>query len=573
MIEKFKTFLTRFNPHSKVFIIGVFCAIFLTLIFITIRARISQQDQTKTIQPTPTPRALIPGRDFVQGQISVKFQEGLSDSEINNSLVKYNARIKSTITGINVKVVEVPIGQEETVRKQLIGEGIVKYADLDYVAHTLTNDTNFANQYWLKNTGQSIKGQAGNPNADIKAEQAWNVTKGAGVKVAILDTGLDMNHPELASKVVLQKVFNTNSIDDQFGHGTHVAGIVSAITGNTQGIAGTCPDCQLIIGKVMDDSGYGAYSVISQGMTWAADNGAKVINMSLGGYQSDNVLADATKYAWDKGSIVVAAAGNDNTTNMFYPAPYPNVVSVAATDNKDQKASFSNYGSWVQIAAPGKDIFSTLPTHSYGLQSKGIALNYDYLSGTSMATPMVSGIAALLWSTPPYNSSNQTVVDRLYATVDKIPGSGSSWQKGRVNAAAAVASGSANLTPTITQGPSITASPTAGISPTNPAPTFVCGGSKDSVCNSPTPTVSTTPTPTLGPTISQQPSPTITEPTLTPTPTPVPDEDCLDINQSAPERIMNWVKGFLKKINDYIQGVLGNPQAPRSAPPQPCIIR
>lgn len=588
MIEKLKAFLRRFNPHSKVVIIGVFSTIFLVLILVTVRARIGQEQGTRTTNPSPTPRALTPGKDFMQGQINVKFEDGLNDAEINNILLKYNARIKSTISGIGVKVVEVPVGQEDAIIEKLIEEGVVKYAELDRILkiQLAPNDTHYAMQYGLKNAGQSIKGQVGTPNADIKIEPALDVTKGTGIKVAVLDTGLDTAHPEFSGKVVAQKIFITSSIDDMHGHGTHVAGVIAANINNNQGIAGVCPECQLLIGKTMGNDGNSNFSLYASGLTWAADNGAKVINASAGIYESSSVLSDAASYAWNKGSIIVAAAGNDNTTAKFYPGAYPNVVSVAATDNKDQKAPFSNKGDWVDLAAAGRDIYSTVPTHLYALQnSKGTALNYDYFSGTSMATPLVSGVAALIWSTP-YGTSNQAVVDRLLNTADPISGTGTYWQKGRVNAAAAV--GAAIVTPTIsltpsptvTQGPTITPSPTLtpstptptrGVTPLPPAPTFVCGGSLSSVCN-PTPTPRgnlSTPTPST--TITQGPGLTGT-PTITPPVTPDPD-DCLD-PRSTPERIRDWVRGFLKKINDYIQGVLGNPTDPnRPAPPRPCIVR
>ncbi len=576
MIEKLKTLLVRFNPHSKVFIASAFSLFFVILIIVTLQFRVDQSEQNNTSQvtPTSTQRVLIPGKDYMEGQINVKFADGMTDQKINSILADYNARIKSTIAGINVKVVEVPVGQEEIIRKKLIEQGVVKYADLDYMAQALTNDPSFVNQYGLKNTGQSIKGFAGTPNADSKLEPAWAVTKGGGVKIAILDTGIDMNHADLASKVTLQKVIITSSIDDKFGHGTHVAGIAAAVTNNTQGIAGACPDCTMIIGKVLDDSGFGPYSGIAQGVTWAADNAAKVINMSLGGYDNDNTLREAVNYAVGKGAVVVAAAGNDNMDRRFYPGGYDNVVTVAATNNKDQKASFSNYGAWVEVAAAGENILSTFPTHPYVIQnSKGTALNYDYISGTSMATPLVSGIVGLIWASP-NGTSAQAVIDKLYDTADKISGTGSTWTKGRVNAQAAV--GSSGVTPgaTITPGINTTVTPTtplptSGLTPTVPVPTYVCGGSPFSVCNTPTPTPGG-PTGGANPTITPGSGLTGT-PSIIPTVPPGPDTDCLD-PRGTPEKIMDWLTGFFKKIEDYIKKIFGSPTDP-TPPPVPCVIR
>jgi thermitase len=569
LIERIKGSIQRINPKSPVFIAAAGFALVLLLTFVftlfNVGSKQDEKDDIATVSPTPIPaKDLTPGKDYVPGQLIVKFKEGVSQNEINQTLAKYNASVKSTITGINSTVISIPPGEEDNIRKSLSAESIVKYAELDHVAHALTNDPQFSNQYGLKNTGQSIKGQSGTVGADSKLESAWNVTKGSGVKIAVLDTGIDMNHQDLAAKVTAQKIFITASIDDQFGHGTHVAGIVAAVTDNSQGIAGACPDCTMIIGKVLDDSGNGPYSVIAQGMTWAADSGAKVINMSLGGYSADNTLAEAAAYAWDKGSIIVAAAGNDNTTNKFYPGANANVVTVAATDNRDRKASFSNYGDWVEVTAAGVNIYSTLPTHSYVLQNKGIALNYDYLSGTSMASPLVSGVVGLIWSSS-HGTSKEAVVSRLYSTADQISGTGSSWTKGRVNAQAAVG-GSGNPSPSPSTPPSI--GPTSGLTPTGPVPTFVCGGSPNSICSSPTPTGSVTTTPR--PSISQGPNLTGV-PSITPVITPVPGDDCLDVN-SPIERIQNWLQNFWKKVIDFIQRKQSNPQNPEQAP-QPCIIR
>jgi len=313
----------------------------------------------------------------------------------------------------------------------------VEFAEADYLAFATAapNDTYFTNQWGLENTGQTIKGQAGTIDADINAPTAWNTTTGINVRVAILDTGIDQNHEDLSGKIVLQANFTTSgTLDDLYGHGTHVGGIVAAVTDNGKGVAGGCPDCVLMNGKVLRDDGAGAYSWIANGITWAADNQAKVINLSLGGSASSRTLQKAVNYAWNKGAVVVAAAGNSANQSKTYPAAYANAIAVAATNNKDQKASFSSYGAkWVDVAAPGQDIFSTFPNHPYKINKSP---NYDYGSGTSMATPMTSAAAALIWTTG-YGTSASSVRSRLESTTDKIPGTGTYWSAGRVNAAAA----------------------------------------------------------------------------------------------------------------------------------------
>ena len=405
----------------------------------------SLQPKSATLPP--------PVRDHpVSGQIIVKFRPQYTQAQISEHLQLYHASIIKTIEGINQTVVAVPAGQENTIMQKLQTDGYAESTQRDYTTHAffVPNDPAFPLQYAFKNIGQAIQGKAGKANADMNIESAWDVTQGNGVKVAILDTGINLNHPDLAGKVVLQKSFISNTVEDGNGHGTHVAGIIAADTNNSTGIAGTCPQCQLIIGKVLDDSGSGTTSNATAGITWAADNGAKVINLSLGTTEPStaSLYAQAVNYAMSKGAVVVAAAGNDGSSQLNYPAATTNVISVAATTNIDQKASYSNFGSYVQIAAPGDNVLSTGPTHSFQLQPFGYSFStpYMYLSGTSMATPYVAGIAALV-STTQFGTTPQAIINRLYATADKINGTGNFWKNGRVDAALAV-----GTIPTVTPG-------------------------------------------------------------------------------------------------------------------------
>ena len=384
--------------------------------------------------------------NHVPGQVLIKFKDGVSQAEKDNLLRSNRAQVVSKIDALGVLVLQVPQTAEEKVVTALSRNPHVEYAELDYIAEAflVPNDTYFAgNQWGLENTKQVINGVEGVEDADIDAPTAWDTTQGgvSGVRVAILDTGIDQNHEDLSAKIIDkvndQKNFTDSStIDDLYGHGTHVGGIVAAVTNNNKGVAGGCPACQLMNGKVLDDSGSGAYSWIASGITWAADNNAKVINMSLGGPLPSRTLEKAVNYAWNHGVVVVAAAGNSGDRTKTYPGSYRNVIAVAATNNTDQKASFSSYGAkWVDVAAPGQDIFSTFPNHAYSINK---SLNYDFASGTSMATPMTSAVAALIWSTP-YGSSASSVRSRLESTADKITGTGTYWSAGRVNAANAVA--------------------------------------------------------------------------------------------------------------------------------------
>ena len=310
--------------------------------------------------------------------------------------------------------------------------------------------------------------------AKIQAETAWDTSQGAGVTVAVLDCGIHTAHPDLQGQVTLERNFtSTSSTDDRCNHGTHVAGTIAALTNNDAGVAAVAPGARLLNGKVLDDNGDGFFSAIDDGIKWAADNGAKVINLSLG---ADTDCPSGTQvavdYAWSRGAIVVAAAGNAQSgaaplSHAGAPANCINAVGVAATDSGDVIGSFSYYGTNVDVAAPGVGILSTLNPELAG--NDGVL--YGTFNGTSMATPHTAGVLALLWaSTHGGGASPQAVVDRLFGTADRIAGTGGSWTHGRINAAAAVGSGAAQ--PTFTPTPA----PLAGSNSFAGAPTLALPG-------------------------------------------------------------------------------------------------
>ena len=221
-----------------------------------------------------------------QGQILVKFREGIPSNLVNALLLKNRATVADRIGALDVLVLSVPQFQEAKIIGALSKSLIVEYAEADFLAEAFftPNDPYFAaNQWGLENTGQIIAGQQGTADADIDASSAWDVALGGGVKVAVLDTGVDQDHEDLSGKIFLQKNFTTSSsVDDFYGHGTHVAGIIAAVGDNGKGVWGGCPSCVILNGKVLRDDGAGYYSWIANGITWAADNQAKVINLSLG---------------------------------------------------------------------------------------------------------------------------------------------------------------------------------------------------------------------------------------------------------------------------------------------------
>lgn len=260
--------------------------------------------------------------------------------------------------------------------------------------------------------------------AHVGATCAWQHTAGsADVTVAVVDSGVDLRHPDLVGRLRddgRDFVDGDDDPSDENGHGTNVAGIIAGTLGNGEGIAGLAPGVMILPVRVMNAKGYGSDRAIARGVRYAADKGARVINLSLGatltiGADSESKqVSEAIRYAQDHGALVVVAAGND-----FVPLPNaitgdnPDVLIVAATDEDDVKADFSNSGPWIGVAAPGVHILSTMPTYEVYLTSDAVPRderfrqNYDYMSGTSQATPLVSALAALLFSAHPDWSASQ----------------------------------------------------------------------------------------------------------------------------------------------------------------------
>ncbi len=221
----------------------------------------------------------------------------------------------------------------------------------------------------------------------ISISALWQNTKGnPEVLVAVLDTGINSCHEDLEGQVAAEANFvDSPSCDDKHGHGTHIAGIIASLENDT-GTTGVAPESQLLNVKVADDNGKCRASDLAEGIIWAADNGASVINISIEIAEKSAKLEEAINYAWSEGCLIVGAAGNDGSQSPVYPAAYENCIAVAATDRNDTLALLSNHGEWVDMAAPGSGIYSTLPDNRYGLKT-----------GTSFACAHVSGTAALLF--------------------------------------------------------------------------------------------------------------------------------------------------------------------------------
>lgn len=374
--------------------------------------------------------AQSPQKEFVQDEVLVKFFSSTSNESRKAIHERLKTKVKQRIDALDVDVVGVDTGSVLDKIVDYKKDKDVEYAEPNYIATVseLTSDPKLADgtQWGMFKTQAAATGSS-----------AWNYAKSdASVKVAILDTGIDQDHSDLSSKIVANKNCTSSStVDDLYGHGTHVAGIAAATTNNAAGVAGMGYNASLMNVKVLGDDGSGAYSWIASCLTWAADNGARVVNMSLGGSFNSQTLQNAVNYAWNKGVVLAAAAGNNGSQAASYPAYYSKVIAVAATDSNDKKASWSNFGKWVDVAAPGVSIYSTLPNHATIIG----ALNYGSLSGTSMASPHVAGLAALIWPTP-YGGSNSNVRKQIEGTADKIAGTGKQWTYGRINALKAVTS-------------------------------------------------------------------------------------------------------------------------------------
>lgn len=299
------------------------------------------------------------------------------------------------------------------------------------------NDPLFALQYPLSNTGQMIQGGPGLAGADIAALPAWAAfAPRSEVIVAVLDSGVAAAHPDLLGRLTpgWNVVSNSPDTDDQISsHGTHVAGIIAATTGNGTGIAGICPTARIMPVKVTNAYGTTGASWTASGIVFAADNGARVLNISLGFDGSSELLRAAVQYAVGRGCVIACSAGNVPAWPVVAPARYPECIAVGATDNRDALTGFSATGPEIDLVAPGQDVLSTW--HRLATPA-----TYQYQSGTSQAAPIVAGVAALVLSADPSLSAQRTRAILEGSARDlETPGWDPRTGHGRVDAARALA--------------------------------------------------------------------------------------------------------------------------------------
>lgn len=333
-----------------------------------------------------TSHAPVRGSGDIGGALLVKVHGGSTDDEVNRHFTAAGAVEVGRLDAIGVRVVTVAPGRDRAaVRAALIAaRSVASVEDDGFGTIALTpNDPLWDNQWSARR---------------VRAPQAWDITTGEGGPIiAIIDSGVSAGHPDLEGRVLAGRDFvndDRNAADDN-GHGTLVAGVAAARGMNGKGVAGTCWRCRILPVKVIDSHGRVRWSNAAAGVIWAADRGAHVINLSFGDQSASSALAAAVAYAVDRGVVVVAAAGNDGRTARFYPASYPGVLSVAATNGSDSLYSWSNRGSWVKLAAPG----CTWTTRR--------GSGYTSFCGTSAAAPIVAGIAGLMLSAAPGASATR----------------------------------------------------------------------------------------------------------------------------------------------------------------------
>ena len=391
--------------------------------------------------------------EVVPGELVVGFESGSSRGQQRRAISGADAQIVRKLPSIDGAVVET--GDTSEALQQLEGEPAVEFVEPNYVirASRLPNDDAFGRQWSLRNSGQF----GGKPGADIDATSAWDMTTGGGVTVAVIDTGVDYNHPDLRSNIWRNPNESLNGSDDDgngfiddlhgadfangdsnpsddAGHGTHVGGVIGAEGNNGFGIAGVNWNVNLMPLKFLDQNGEGNTADAASAIDYAVAHGAKVINASWGGPAFSQALYDAVKRAASHSVVFVAAAGNEGNNSDAvpdYPAAFdlPNVISVAASGRLDRLLSYSNYGQTsVDLAAPGDDIYSTVPFSS---DPSG----YASFSGTSMAAPAVSGTAALYLAHAPGSSAEQTRHAILQSVTRSAAYAGKTATGGRLNAA------------------------------------------------------------------------------------------------------------------------------------------
>ncbi len=402
--------------QAGVFLAALLGAAFLLLLSSSARSQVLAKD---VIDEDPN------GAPYAAGELVVTYKDDIPKEKVGQIKQQTNADVEKEIPEIDTQVLEFSRLKNERAqklrerilertKKELEKNPAIESVDYNYVytGSYTPRDPKYRFQWGFQKTG---------------FEKAWNRSRGGGVRVAIVDSGAAIGHADLRRKVVAKYDFvNRNrTVEDLNGHGTHVSGIVAARAGNGKGIVGGCPNCKLIIAKAMDKNLSGYNSNISDAIVYSAKKGARVINLSLGSRQGSTAIRKAINYAMRRGALVVAAGGNYGDNVPVYPAAYRGVIGVSHTDRYDRRVFDASYGGWVDIAAPGYDILSTVPG------------GYRYMNGSSMAAPHVSALAGLVFNQV---RSPKTVRRRILLTAQDLGPRGRDpyYGRGRIRADRAV---------------------------------------------------------------------------------------------------------------------------------------
>ncbi|MDX2168632.1 MAG: S8 family serine peptidase [Deltaproteobacteria bacterium] len=339
--------------------------------------------------------AASPRSERLAGRLVVRERAGLSARALDQALRAAGARRLGGVAELDTSVLEADDTDLAAIEATLRRSGLFRSVERDYLAHVAeANDLYFQSQWGLARVG---------------APASWALSSGAGVTVAVLDTGVERTHPDLLGHLQPGYDFLNDDDDpaDDHGHGTRMSGIIAATQNNAIGISGVAPQAQILPVKVLDAQGNGPYSVVASGITYAVDHGARVLNLSLAGSAPSSVLQAAIDYATANQVVLVAASGNSGNDVPAYPAAADGAVAVGAINDADLRASFSNYGSWLSFAAPGVDVVTTT-----------LGGQYAGSSGTSPAAAFGSGVFALLFGANPTMSRSEAIARVQAGTID-----------------------------------------------------------------------------------------------------------------------------------------------------------
>jgi thermitase len=372
-----------------------------------LKARLNNHSAIKIIQHNEKDQS-----HYYKNQVTVKFQKIPTKQELTKMEKDIDGKIMKQMNHIFMFQSESKTAEE--LKDYFENIQHVEYAEPNYIylQNEVPNDLLYLRYQW-------------NLPA-IQTEEGWRLSQGnENVVIAVIDSGVDLDHPDLVHR--LKKGYNVlanNDLpEDDNGHGTHVAGIIASETNNREGVAGITWFNHIMPIKALNSEGYGSSFDVAKGIIWAVDHGARIINLSLGNYQPSELLQEAVRYAYERGVVIIAASGNDNSSQPSYPAAYHEVLSVGAINPDGSRAEFSNYGNYLDVVAPGTGIPSTFVHHRYAA-----------LSGTSMAAPHVTALAGLILSLNPELSNIEVMNIINRSTVDLgTPGNDPFFGNGLIN--------------------------------------------------------------------------------------------------------------------------------------------